>query len=432
MDHVEVTSLEQWRAWLDQHHDQSPGAWLVSFRKGRGPYVGPYEANNEALRYGWFHAHRLRVDDLRIRHLYRPRRRYLPWSPSDRIETVKQIEAGYIHAAGLRRAREAQEDGSWDIGDEIRTGSIPLDLMEALDWRPDTRARFDLIDPAAKNQLLQQLSLDTGQRRGRRAELIEQLMNTVDRIDPLAPWWVPKKQFADDWVALAISGRLIGMFENAHEVNGALALTGPPGLGKSRSAAEFLRRNPKVAASVYLTPGSERSWSKMRRSLTKAARALGAVRPHVGDAVSGKDAAHALASAVRAKRSSSGGAFRGEQAGMEGPTFVIDDAQRLTDRILRKVLALNDMIRPERAGVILLGTPDLAERLDAIRQSLPAHACSVALHRLTAADLTPDDMLRFLQARGVDDPSVQLAVVHRLKREGAWSLRAIDRLIREG
>ena len=257
MDHVEVTDLEEWRAWLDQHHDQSPGAWLVSFRKGRGPYVGPYEANNEALRYGWFHAHRLRVDDLRIRHLYRPRRRYLPWSPSDRIETVKQIEAGYIHGAGLRRAREAQEDGSWDIGDEIRTGSIPLDLMEALDCRPDTRARFDLIDPAAKNQLLRQLSLDTGQRRGRRAELIEQLMNTVDRIDPLAPWWVPKKQFADDWVALAISGRLIGMFENAHEVNGALALTGPPGLGKSRSAAEFLRRNPKVAASVYLTPGSE-------------------------------------------------------------------------------------------------------------------------------------------------------------------------------
>jgi hypothetical protein len=38
-DRVTIESLEQLHDWLAAHHGSSPGAWLVLWRKGRGPYV---------------------------------------------------------------------------------------------------------------------------------------------------------------------------------------------------------------------------------------------------------------------------------------------------------------------------------------------------------------------------------------------------------
>jgi hypothetical protein len=52
-EQVEVTSRQQWRGWLAAHRATSPGVWLVTWKKGRGPYVGYDEIVDEAICFGW-------------------------------------------------------------------------------------------------------------------------------------------------------------------------------------------------------------------------------------------------------------------------------------------------------------------------------------------------------------------------------------------
>lgn len=44
----------EWRAWLEQHHTQTKGAWPVSYRQATGKARFEYdEAMEEALCFGW-------------------------------------------------------------------------------------------------------------------------------------------------------------------------------------------------------------------------------------------------------------------------------------------------------------------------------------------------------------------------------------------
>ena len=50
-EQVHVDSQEQWRAWLAAHSGDSPGIWLVTWKKGHGPFA-PYGDVDEALCFG--------------------------------------------------------------------------------------------------------------------------------------------------------------------------------------------------------------------------------------------------------------------------------------------------------------------------------------------------------------------------------------------
>lgn len=428
MDRVRFCRPEEWRSWLHNNHGRSGGAWLATFRKGRGPYLAPADANTIALHYGWYHAHRTPSEGDLIQHLYRPRRRFIPWSEKDRAETTKQIDAGLIHPAGLRVARMAQADGSWDIGDRARLGRVPLDLLESLDHAPETRGRFDLLDPRVKNQLLKQLTIDSRWHPERRVDLIGQVLKTVDQLDPAEPWWAPPPPAEHGHVDLDISKRILSRFKRVHQTAGRFALIGPSGLSKTWSASQFVRLNPNSTAIVRTSGGAAASWTEMQRELTRAARGLGATRPHVSERLAGVDLGFALASAVADARSLKGGTLRGHGIVADGVTFIIDDAQSLSKTVLARLLLPDAAIASEPVGLILIGTPELTERLDAVEGSAGSSTIQVERQTLAADDLTSEDMQRALAAWGIAGLSDQDAVLEKLRMTGTRSLRALKRL----
>jgi hypothetical protein len=54
----------EWRTWLEQHHTQTEGVWLISFKKGTGkPRLENVEAIEEALCFGWIDSKPNKLDD---------------------------------------------------------------------------------------------------------------------------------------------------------------------------------------------------------------------------------------------------------------------------------------------------------------------------------------------------------------------------------
>lgn len=432
MDHVEITDLEEWRAWLEQHHDRSLGAWLITFRKGRGPYVGTYRANNEALRYGWFDQHQSPVDDIRVKHLYRPRRPFLPWSRSDRFETEKLIDSGRIHATGLRRAYLARSDGSWIADDAARTSQSPLDLMDALDRETNLRDKFDLLAPGLKNLILRQLATGSRSRNIPRPQLIEEILDTLNRLPAARPWWTASPEPEEDFFPLSISKHCFAMFETVHRTAGTVAIYGPPGLGKSRSAREFIRQNDNAVAPVRLPAGHRISWLDTQRAILAAVRDLGATRSHFGRGETAKEVQALLAFAISDLSTCAGGTWRGPSARVSQITVVVDDAQRLSQPALQGLLQRNGPIGIGSCpvGLVLLGTPVLRSRVIAAVEWPRSrhHTMPIEVVELGVDDLSPADMRLFLRRAGLPDEA-QKGVVRYLRSSALWSLRKAADLV---
>lgn len=426
MDHVEVTDLEEWRAWLDQHHDQSPGAWLVTFRKGRGPYVGPYEANNEALRYGWFDQHQAPVDDLRVKHLYRPRRPFLPWSSRDRFETDKAVELGRMTTVGLKRAEEAKADGSWCSADLARIGRLPLDLTEALDGRPDLRDTFDLLDPKSKNGLLWRLKHATGRTPGLRSKHIHELLQALGALVVDGRWWnAAEIQGLDRHINLKVSRRLLDEFEAVHLRAGTLIVTGPPGLSKSWSADEFVRRHPHTIGRAKLPAYSNVSWLDTQRQILTAVRGLGATRPDFSQGTTHQAASFLLSSALNAAFVRAGGTFPLQAVSGGAVSIVIDDAQRLSASAISNLLARDRTLsRCLPFGLILVGDASLSQRIDVETRA----GASTTVVTLTQDDLIAEDIGVFLTGVGLRDADAQAVIVDHLNQRGQWSLRRAQQI----
>jgi uncharacterized protein YdeI (YjbR/CyaY-like superfamily) len=154
-ERVEVTSTEDLHTWLLEHHDDSPGCWLVTWKKGRGPYVPWTELVRELLCFGWIDSRGQRVDDDRTSLLVTPRRPGSGWSKVNKAHLEVLLREGRMHAAGLAAVERAKADGSWTRLDAVETLVEPEDLRAALDAVPAARAAFDAFPPSARRALLE-------------------------------------------------------------------------------------------------------------------------------------------------------------------------------------------------------------------------------------------------------------------------------------
>jgi len=64
LEELLVPDAAGWRAWLADHHDSSPGVWLVLHKKGGKVTTLDYEqAVCEALCFGWIDGQGRRRDE---------------------------------------------------------------------------------------------------------------------------------------------------------------------------------------------------------------------------------------------------------------------------------------------------------------------------------------------------------------------------------
>ena len=123
-DRVHPDTVEEWRAWLDENHEESPGVWLVSWKKHTGrPTVGYEEAVTEALAVGWVDSKGRRLDDDRTMLWLTRRRPTSGWSRPNKERIERLLAEGRMGPAGQAAIDAAKENGTCHCSMTLRTSS---------------------------------------------------------------------------------------------------------------------------------------------------------------------------------------------------------------------------------------------------------------------------------------------------------------------
>ena len=212
-EHVQVTSREEWRAWLGEQHTQTESIWLVMFKKHMSAKYVPYAAAvEEALCFGWVDGTRMPLDVDRFALLLSPRcapwwpehppracllcdtasasafcttrragdaivtklnrkvalmasvvqccrRKRSVWSAVNKERVARLIVEGRMAAAGLAQIEIAKECGTWTLLDDVAQLVVPDDLAAAFAADAEAARAYEARCPSAKRSVLYGLKL---------------------------------------------------------------------------------------------------------------------------------------------------------------------------------------------------------------------------------------------------------------------------------
>ncbi|MFF8378095.1 YdeI family protein [Streptomyces sp. NPDC015661] len=134
-------------AWLESHHGDTQGVWLLLGRKGSGvPSPNAEEILDSTLAYGWITGKRMARDERCYLQKITPRRPRSLWSQVN----VRQVEvltaAGRMREPGLAEVRAARADGRWEAAyPSQKDATVPDDLAVALAAEPGAAEAFEAL-----------------------------------------------------------------------------------------------------------------------------------------------------------------------------------------------------------------------------------------------------------------------------------------------
>jgi uncharacterized protein YdeI (YjbR/CyaY-like superfamily) len=131
---IEFKNRDQWRGWLEKHHDTEGEAWLIIYKKKyQNLGLALDQAVEEALCFGWIDGTLRSMDEKRYTLRFSPRTGTSIWSISNIRRVEKLIAAGKMTAAGHAKIQEAKENGEWEAAiRREQVDVIPPELEEAL------------------------------------------------------------------------------------------------------------------------------------------------------------------------------------------------------------------------------------------------------------------------------------------------------------
>jgi uncharacterized protein YdeI (YjbR/CyaY-like superfamily) len=173
-EQVHAETLEEWRAWLADHHADRTGVWLVSWRSGTGrPTVDYLEAVTEALTVGWIDSVTRTLDAERRAQRFSPRKPGSGWAATNKARVERLLAEGRMQPSGQAVIDAAHADGSWTLYDDVEALVVPDDLAARLD-AAGLRPAWDAWPPSARKQALGWLV--TAKRAETRAGRVERLL----------------------------------------------------------------------------------------------------------------------------------------------------------------------------------------------------------------------------------------------------------------
>lgn len=183
-----VPDAAAWRAWLDEHHEQSDGVWLRLAKKGTSePTSLSYDAAlEEAICHGWIDGQVRRLDEGTFRQRFTPRRARSMWSKRN-VEIVARLESeGRMRPAGLAAVEKAKTDGRWEAAYASQaTMEVPSDLIAALKAEPAAQAMFDIL--TSQNRYAVLFRIANAKRADTRARRIEKFVAMLARGETVYP-----------------------------------------------------------------------------------------------------------------------------------------------------------------------------------------------------------------------------------------------------
>jgi len=183
-----VSDAAAWWNWLEEHHAQSLGVWLVLAKKGTtDPTSLTYdEALDGALSFGWIDGQTRALDESIYARRFTPRRARSAWSKRNVAIVERLTSEGQMRAAGLAEVERARVDGRWEKAYEgSRSIEVPADFAAALQDRPDARAMFEAL--TRQNRFAVLYRIEDAKRSETRARRIDQFIEMLANGETIYP-----------------------------------------------------------------------------------------------------------------------------------------------------------------------------------------------------------------------------------------------------
>jgi uncharacterized protein YdeI (YjbR/CyaY-like superfamily) len=183
-----IADADAWHAWLEAHHADSSGVWLVLAKKGTiDPTSLTYdEALEEALCHGWIDGQRRSGDASTFVQRFTPRRARSPWSKRNVGIVERLTSEGRMRPAGTAEVERARADGRWQAAYEgQRAIAVPADLAAALAAEPKAQAMFEILTSQNRYAILFRTA--GAKRAETRARRIEQFVALLARGETIYP-----------------------------------------------------------------------------------------------------------------------------------------------------------------------------------------------------------------------------------------------------
>jgi uncharacterized protein YdeI (YjbR/CyaY-like superfamily) len=155
-----LPDAQAWRGWLEEHHDTSPGVWLIQHKKGGTTTLLSYaQALDEALCFGWIDGQTRSRDAASYFQRFTPRGPRSIWSVRNRTHVDRLRGEGRMREAGERAVAAAQADGRWDRAYAgPATAEMPADLTAAIEADSAARAMFGTLSSQNRYAMIFRLS----------------------------------------------------------------------------------------------------------------------------------------------------------------------------------------------------------------------------------------------------------------------------------
>jgi uncharacterized protein YdeI (YjbR/CyaY-like superfamily) len=156
LEELLVKDAAEWRAWLELHHADSPGVWLVLHKKGGTVTELDYEAAlQEALCFGWIDGQGRRRDEESSFQRMTRRGPKSVWSERN-VDRIGRLEAaGRMTPAGRAAVESAKADGRWEAAYSGSAAAVvPADLAAAIAADPRAQAMFDVLTSVNRYALI--------------------------------------------------------------------------------------------------------------------------------------------------------------------------------------------------------------------------------------------------------------------------------------
>ncbi len=181
---IHISSREDWRDWLAENQGDSPGIWLIYYKKHTGfSRIAYDDAVEEAICFGWIDSTVRRLDDQRYAQKFVPRRPRSNWSGHNRARAEKLMASGAMTAAGMVKIEAARENGEWDKALEDRVDRpAPPELDKVLAEDSKAAAEFNRLTPTQRKYFIHWISEAKKQEtRERRAAKVRDMLREGKR-----------------------------------------------------------------------------------------------------------------------------------------------------------------------------------------------------------------------------------------------------------
>jgi uncharacterized protein YdeI (YjbR/CyaY-like superfamily) len=173
-------SRQEWREWLQNHHDKKQAVWLIYYKKKSNfPTVIYNDAVDEALCFGWIDSKAKPIDEHTFMQFFSRRNKKSVWSKVNKEKIERLTNEGLMTKAGFDIIEIAKKNGSWTILDDAEALIIPEDLENEFQKRIKAKDFFLGLSRSDKRNILQWLVL--AKKQETRAKRIFEIVELADQ-----------------------------------------------------------------------------------------------------------------------------------------------------------------------------------------------------------------------------------------------------------